>query len=223
MSKLIPLSLMRLSSALAATARRNHFKEAAMTKHYLMTVCVAVLGVSTAFAQQQKKAAPSSKPADQGPSLAVTMKFIQENAAAGKLSYTTFVSDSTQQGMEWKNSTNVEITNLVADPKTCGISFHWRAEVNGQVSDDADYSLNLKDVQDIVVLPQEQNQQKANARSGHPEWTPRVEPALFTLVARRPKGVENAFLFSEEEMAGRIAKAMVHAVELCGGGNKDPF
>jgi hypothetical protein len=78
-------------------------------------------------------------------------------------------------------------------------------------------------VQDIVVLPQEQNQQKANARSGHPEWTPRVEPALFTLVARRPKGVENAFLFSEEEMAGRIAKAMVHAVELCGGGNKDPF
>jgi hypothetical protein len=187
-------------------------------KRYVMTMCVGVLAVSAAFAQQ-KKAAPSS----QGPSLATTMKFIQENAAAGKLSYTTFVSDSTQQGMEWKNSSSVEITNLIADPKTCGISFHWRAEVNGQVSDDADYSLNLKDVQDIVVLPQEQNQQKMNARNGHPEWTPRVEPALFTLVARRPKGVENAFLFSEEDMAGRIAKAMVHAVELCGGGNKDPF
>jgi hypothetical protein len=24
-------------------------------------------------------------------------------------------------------------------------------------------------------------------------------------------------------MANRVAKALVHAVELCGGGNKDPF
>ncbi|HSZ62082.1 MAG TPA: hypothetical protein VK828_09800 [Terriglobales bacterium] len=193
-----------------------------MMKRYVMTICVAVLAVSAGLAQQ-KKAAPSSKPADQGPSLAVTMKFIQGNASAGKLSYTTFVSDSTQQGVEWKDNINVEMSNLVADAKTCGISFHWRAEVNGKVSDDSDYNLNLAEVKDIVVLPQDQNQQKVDARNGHPEWTLRVEPNLFTLVARRPKGLENAFLFSEEEMAGRIAKAMVHAVELCGGGNKDPF
>jgi hypothetical protein len=45
---------------------------------------------------------------------------------------------------------------------------------------------------------------------------------MFTMV-RRPKGLENAFLFSEETMAGRVAKAIVHAVELCDGGNKDPF
>jgi len=117
----------------------------------------------------------------------------------------------------------VGISNLVADAKTCRISFHWRAEVNGKVSDDSDYNLILKDVHDIVVLPQEQNQKQVDTRNGHPAWNSRIEPNLFSLVARRPKGLENAFLFSEEEMAGRVAKAMVHAVELCGGGNKDPF
>ncbi len=31
------------------------------------------------------------------------------------------------------------------------------------------------------------------------------------------------FLFRDEEMANRVAKAMTHAIELCGGGSKDPF
>jgi hypothetical protein len=29
--------------------------------------------------------------------------------------------------------------------------------------------------------------------------------------------------FGDEDMANRVAKAMNHAAELCGGGNKDPF
>jgi hypothetical protein len=94
--------------------------------------------------------------------------------------------------------------------------------VNGKVSDDTDYNLVLKDEQSIVVLPQEQNQHQVDTRSGHPEWTSRIEPHLFTLIVRRPRGLENAFLFSDEEIAGHIAKATVQAVELCGGG-KDPF
>ena len=167
---------------------------------------------------------PPPKPADDGPSLEVTMKFIEDKATdESKLSYTAFVSDATQSGVEWNNQFKAEITHFVADARTCRISFHWRAEMNGKVSDDSDYNLNLKDVRDIIVLPQEQNQHKIDTRNGHPTWNSRIEPNLFTLVARRPKGLENAFLFSGEEMAGRVAKALVHAVELCGGGNKDPF
>jgi hypothetical protein len=33
----------------------------------------------------------------------------------------------------------------------------------------------------------------------------------------------NMFSFSDVDLANRVAKAMVHAIELCGGGNKDPF
>jgi hypothetical protein len=29
--------------------------------------------------------------------------------------------------------------------------------------------------------------------------------------------------FRDEETASRLAKALTHAIELCGGGNKDPF
>ena len=167
---------------------------------------------------------PPPKPTDTGPSLEVTMKFIQDKVTdEGKVSYTAFVSDSSQASVEWNNKFTVEVTNFVADTKGCQLSFHWRAAVNGKVSDDKDYSLNFKDVRDVVVMPQEQNQKQVDTRSGHAAWTSRIEPNLFTLVARRPKGVENAFLFSGEEMAGRVAKAMVHAVELCGGGDKEPF
>jgi hypothetical protein len=187
----------------------------------MMKNCIFVLPLLLSMLRAQD-VPPPPKPAGSSPSLEVTMKFIEENAGEGKLSYTAFVSDSSQSGVEWNNKFTVEISNLVADASACRISFHWRAQVNGQVSDDSDYKLNLKEVRDIIVLPQGQNQKQVDTRAGHPEWTSRIEPSLFTLVARRPRGVENAFLFSEEEMAGRVAKAMVHAVELCGGG-KDPF
>jgi uncharacterized protein (DUF2384 family) len=49
-----------------------------------------------------------------------------------------------------------------------------------------------------------------------------IRPTTFS---RRENGnKENRFTFREEEMANRVAKAMVHAVELCGGGAKpEPF
>jgi hypothetical protein len=39
-----------------------------------------------------------------------------------------------------------------------------------------------------------------------------------------PKGDDYSISFYEQETADRVAKAMVHAVELCGGGPKpEPF
>jgi hypothetical protein len=38
-----------------------------------------------------------------------------------------------------------------------------------------------------------------------------------------PRSKQKTFIFRDEETANRVAKAMVHAVELCGGGNKEPF
>jgi hypothetical protein len=85
---------------------------------------------------------------------------------------------------------------------------------------------------------------EADASAGHPEWSARVDPSVFVLrlstgvmdfetctnQASGPPtcthGKEAAkleFYFFDESMANRVAQAMVHAVELCGGGNKDPF
>jgi hypothetical protein len=180
----------------------------------------ALMSISTIHAQQA--VVPPPRPADSGPSLEKTMQFIQENAAEGKLSYTAFVTDASQQGVEWKNQFTVEMSNLVADAGACRITYHWRAQENGKRIDDADYSLALKDVKEILVLPQDQNQNQVDSRNGHIDWNSRIAPNLFTLIARRPRGVVNVFLFSDEEMANRVAKAITHAVELCGGG-KDAF
>jgi hypothetical protein len=87
----------------------------------------------------------------------------------------------------------------------------------------AQNTLNLKDVRDFILLPQEQNQKRIDTRNGHAAWDSQIKPGLFTIVTRRPKGLENAFLFSEEDMAQRVATALQHAIELCGGGNKEPF
>ena len=185
---------------------------------YLATIAVLTIAGGS-WAQD---VAPPPKPSD-SPSLEVTMKFIEDKVTdENNHKYTSFVSDPSQGGTEWNNQFSIEITNFVADPKACRISFHWRSEINGGIADDSEYSLTLKDVRDIVVMPQEANQQQIDARNGHPGWTSRIQPNLFTLVARRPKGLENAFLFSSEELAGRVAKAMIHAVELCGG-EKEPF
>lgn len=102
-------------------------------------------------------------------------------------------------------------------------SFHWRASVNGNLSDNQDYALNLREVKSVVVLPQEENQQQVDTRNGHDNYQSRITPPLFALVVNRPKQLDNVFLFSEEEMAHRVAKAMIHAVELCGGGTNEPF
>jgi hypothetical protein len=72
-------------------------------------------------------------------------------------------------------------------------------------------------------MPAEQDFKKKYAAAGHPNREPRIDPPLFLVVARRAANQAIGFYFPSEEMANRLAKAMVHAVELCGGGNKDPF
>jgi len=184
------------------------------------TLAFALMAVGALRAQQA--VAPPPRPVDSGPSLETTMQFIQENAAEGKLAYTASVSDASQQGVEWSNKFMVEMSNLAADAGACRITYHWRAVENDKPIDDADYSLAFKDVKEIMVLSQEQNQNQVDSRNGHPDWNSRITPSLFALIAKRPRGVVNVFLFSDEGMANRVAKAMVHAVELCGGG-KDAF
>jgi hypothetical protein len=189
-------------------------------RSFTLTIAFALMAVGALHAQQSVP--PPPRPADSGPSLETTMQFIQENAAEGKLTYTASVTDASQQGAEWRNKFTVEMSNLAADPAACSITYHWRAEENGKVADDADYSLALKNVKEILVLPQDQNQNQVDSRNGHPDWNSRISPLLFVLIAKRPKGLVNVFLFSDETMANRVAKAITHAVELCGGG-KDAF
>jgi hypothetical protein len=181
-----------------------------------------LLATTTALAQQNVP--PPPKPAPDGPSLEVTLKFIQEKIEeVGKLNYAVYLHDSANNN-DWVNQQSAEWSNVVASPALCRISYHWHVTENDKVRVDGDFWFSLQTVQDVVVMPFEQDFKLANTNNGHPTWGSKVNPSMWSLIARRPKGFANTFYFREEAMANRMAKALVHAVELCGGGKKEePF
>ena len=165
------------------------------------------------------------KSATDGPDLGATMQFIQDKLnSVGRISFAAYVHDNAT-GSDWTNQIKAAPTKVLADPTECRVDYHWRWENNGSVTGDFDDWFYLKNVEDIVVLPLDQQQNEWNAAAGHPSWNARVEPAVFVLKVRRTDlNKTNLFHFFDEQLANRVAKAMVHAVELCGGGSKpEPF
>jgi hypothetical protein len=164
---------------------------------------------------------PRPKPADNGPTLEVTMKYLEEKLSSiGPVTYIIYIHDNTN-GHDWTNKRTTEVTDVRASVALCEITFHRRITVNGNVAQDTDGRLPLKDVVDVAVETEERNVKEANSKAGHPELSTRVDPPVFVLTAKR-KGGGNDFDLYDESPANRIGKAMVRGMELCGGSNKGP-
>ncbi len=181
----------------------------------------------TTSAVPQKSAPPPSGPADSA-SLEVTMKFIQDKLnAVGNVNYTAHwhdYVDDTDGILRY----SFQASNVVANPANCWIKYHLKI-VTGTGLNDRDNGFFLPDVQGFVVTKGEQYENERFVAIGYPSISAKVDPPIFWLVARRPensqlsvwrKPGENAFVFTDEETANGVAKAMLHAVELCGGAAK---
>jgi hypothetical protein len=188
---------------------------------FVIVVCFAALPGAATLAQK-KAVPPPPRPADSSPSLDVTMKYLQERVTLqGKVNFAAYVHDNSA-GNDWILQRAVEITNIVPHPETCILNYHFREWNNGTISVDGDPWIPLHDAEDVVVLPIEQVWKEVDSKAGHTTRSYRSDPPVFVLRVRRKVGY-NELNFTDEEMANRVAKAMVHAIELCGGGNKDPF
>jgi len=167
---------------------------------------------------------PPPQPADNGPSLAVTMQFIQDKMnEQGKIYYTLYTHDNSN-GEDWPvYQISIEATNAVANPATCSITWHKVTTNGGKIGINGDYSLNLRDVLSIEVRTSTYEAKMEDTARGNPQIDKRQDPPYFAVTSRLKGNKETPLFFSSEEMANRVAKAMVHAVELCGGGNKEPF
>jgi len=172
----------------------------------------------TLFAQQP--VAPPSGSAGDGPSLEVTMSFIQDKL--NELGRVAFAESLRAGGGGYTIHAVYEYSNVIADASQCRISYHQKRWANGMLAPEDDHSFSLRDVQEVVVRPYEQGANEDHAKSG-PPWVSTVTPAVTRLEVRRPHGSRNDFVFADSNLADRLAKALTHAVELCGGGNKDPF
>lgn len=103
----------------------------------------------------------------------------------------------------------------------------------------------FKDVESVSVETMQDRVNHSIAKDGHPEVTVTIMPPVFVVVLSASKPVfsfhrtvtqgsrppkdddhlnkEIGYSFYDENIANRVSNAMTHAVELCGGGNKDPF
>jgi len=208
-------------------------------------------GSATAPAPASQAAEPASdgltlKADDSGPSLEATMKFIQDKLnGQGEVNWTeimqvTFKSDNTQS-----NSATAEtyhLSDAVADAAACALLVTETRKGEMQV-----HKWSFHDVDRLVVAPEDGTETLLDAGPGTatlvvikyepPPFKLRIvmnpgKTAHFSQTFMDDKGQvmkknfdlkEDQLYFRDEEEAQRMAKAMVRAVELCGGGNKDPF
>jgi hypothetical protein len=225
-----------------------------MKTKYLLTYIVAFGFAITAWGQQS--ATPPAKPADNGPTLAATMQFIQEKLSEqGQVGWAE--TKSNNPGFNFRNFVNV--ADVMADPATCTLYTTETVEYNvdfpsgkvlkpgGPVTADDLHThtvetdtIPFKQVEKITVEKKLDLEYQALAEAAHPEITVTVTPpvfyvkfwassAVFSVHASYTKGnhapVEMAvtsktdgITIRDEETANKIAKAMTHAMELCGGG-----
>jgi hypothetical protein len=184
-------------------------------------------------AQMLRVAAAQKPPAPKanGPSLEFTMEYIQDKLISrGVLNYDVYLHEGVT-GKDWSYQFVDKLSGTYANPDTCQIGFHWKQTRSGQVVTDREIYVDLSTGAKLSILTMDQYLTESAAKSGHPSWTTRVSPSLFVLRINKPDNQESNFVFPEEDTANHLAKALGHAVELCGSaqaaaapsGNKEPF
>jgi hypothetical protein len=151
------------------------------------------------------------------------MQFIQEKlSSTGMLTYVLNLQD-TRSGATGNQTVIREISNVVANPNTCSISNHLRFSGDGKNYTEQDSALSLRDFQSVAIRPFDQYESTELLRSGAGITVTSTSPAMVALVVTNKHGEYNSFFFIDADLAGRVAKALSHAAELCGGGGKEPF
>ena len=221
-----------------ARAKAAHATEAAAVQKLLNDAASAKVAATRAnqTAQAQaKRAAEAAGRAAQiclampatvntaggAPSLADTLHFIEEKLSdsGGVNNHRIYQkpdgSPRADIPVSWR------LTQVAADPSRCLIRFNERVSTNGKVTADARVVVSFRRLEKLEVIPEQDvmNRQAGGAGSG----SVRTEPVVYLLSALYLGGEKLELVFHDEEITNRIAKAMTHAVELCGGGSKDPF
>jgi hypothetical protein len=171
---------------------------------------------------------PKFNPAAGSPTLAETLRFIEQklNGDTAVTFTTNLPRPPTSNLPEMIPIPNFnQIKQAVADPQTClvqGISVERLSPNGGPIQAFQDkFVLPLPRVEKIAVSnEQEEWDHEAKLKSLPPF---KLIPNFYRLTLTLTDGDVRTLPFSDEDIANRVAKALNHAVELCGGGRKDPF
>jgi YD repeat-containing protein len=182
---------------------------------------IATTGSIPEMVKAQSTQRSELKREDGGESLETTLKFMEQNLnGIDPINFVAYAHD-TATGQDWTMQQSAEYSNVRAHVLPCLVGYHYKQMQNGAVSEDHEAWIPLDGVAKIEVMREEQHLNSIASAYGHSTWTYRLERPLFVMKASRfDSDVYNALVFSNEDLANRVAKAMIHAVELCGGGTK---
>jgi hypothetical protein len=198
-----------------------------------VVVSLTLLAGSTCRAQNVP---PPPKPKDSGPSLEVTMKYIQEKLnAQGVVSWMVRYRNTEPPGASpWAGNISdptyesEEAADATTDLKGCSLNVRFKTTSMSKqtINSDQKASISFKDIAKLEVMTlQEEYQRYKVFPPGNPNIRAEVSPdtsvVVLSLVNKPGSAVD--FKFQDPQMADRMAKAMLHATELCGGGENDPF
>lgn len=153
-------------------------------------------------------------------SLKDTMRFLQEKLPA-KVNFMVYIHNN-DSGSDLTRKTTLEVYGVEANPEYCSIVFKTYT-ATGDSSKSEPGTLVLRLVSDVSAGPIDQALQKQSAENGHPEISYKVEPGVSVVMARYDQKLQAMFSFYDDTLADRVSRALKHAVDLCGGGNKDVF
>jgi hypothetical protein len=100
-----------------------------------------------------------------------------------------------------------QIGSAVVDDSGCQARVHYDFSYNGNDPTDKSASLFFEGIDTVEAIPEQEAEDQIRSRIGQPRWTT-FSGSVYLMVI-------NGWYSS--------LKAMHHAVELCGGGSKDPF
>ena len=143
----------------------------------------------------------------------------KELVAVGKLNFVVQVSNADEKG---SSSISEQLSNVVTDPATCTIHYHFWKMMHGNVENDDDVSLDLHKMQGVWTMSAEQYFKKVEAKEGpSPDgdrgYYMKFDPTMYVVVMRISDDDEEGLPFTDEKQAGRVGEAMTQAVQLCGG------
>lgn len=186
------------------------------TLRIILSIAFCAL-LSTAFAQQP--AAPASAASDNGAQLAAAMQLVQDALnGQGRISYTLHTHDSSNNS-DWPiYHITIEFTNVIADPASCRITWHKTTTNDGKVGIDRDFSLDLRTVMSFETRTSTQEAKAEDNANGLNELTKIQDPPYFVVTASSQGNTETPFFLKDEETRDNVAKALIRAMVLCGGG-----
>jgi hypothetical protein len=188
------------------------------------------VGLSANTSSQQSMSSPQ-RPSDSGPSLEITMQFIKEKLATPTgITFSEYISS----GSGDFTLSDKQQRDIATDPAKCTLSVACHQTEIDSISDTilstfTDF-ISLRDVESVEVKRFESTPTtyKLILSASQPVFTRSFTQTLKNgkpwkkYVNQAPKAFpELDYDFADEVLAKRVAAAMSHAVQLCGGGKKE--